>query len=178
MSGERRGGCLWRGGCPWLTGGHRTAALKAADQLHSIHHFPLCCTQAVESTWSFLPLDLWEQAERTHYNAGQRGCQTDPGISEEPHSTTVGCPGGAAGQQHPPQDNTSSALDKALHSSSTNSRAARVPRAAAKWDESWILISERLARRAGCTPSTCSAPYSHPGLSSDQNKGSLIRLRG
>lgn len=35
----------------------RTAAFKAADQLHSIHHFPLCSTQAVESTWSFLPLD-------------------------------------------------------------------------------------------------------------------------
>lgn len=50
----------------------RTAAFKAADQFRSIHHFPLCSTQAVESTWSFLPLDLWEQIESTHYKGEQR----------------------------------------------------------------------------------------------------------
>lgn len=50
----------------------RTAAFKAADQLHSIHHFPLCSTQAVESTWSFLPLDLWKQTESTHHKGEQR----------------------------------------------------------------------------------------------------------
>lgn len=54
------------------------------------------------------------------------------GISQEPSSTTGGCPGGAAGRQHPPQDSTSSALDKVPQRPSTNSSAAQVPRAAAK----------------------------------------------